>query len=64
MILTHLSLDKMATIFVDNNFKCIFLNANDRIPTRISVKFVPKGSIYNISTLVQIMAWCQIGDKP
>ena len=29
-----------------------------------SLKFVPKGSINYISSLVQIMAWCQTGDKP
>ena len=26
--------------------------------------FIPKGPINNISALVQIMAWCQSGDKP
>ena len=30
--LTHLPLDKMAAILADDIFKCIFLNANDRIP--------------------------------
>ena len=30
-VLTHLALDKMATILADNNFKCIFLNENGRI---------------------------------
>ena len=25
---------------------------------------VPKGPIYNKSTLAQVMAWCQIGYKP
>ena len=54
----------MAAIFADDNFKCIFLNENDRIPNRISLKFVPKGSIYNITALVQIMAWRRVGDKP
>ena len=34
--LTHLPLDKMATILADDNFKCIFLNEKDRIPIRIS----------------------------
>ena len=27
--LTHLPLDKMATIVADDNFECIFLNANN-----------------------------------
>ena len=31
---------------------------------KISLKFVYKGPINNISVLVQIMAWCQPGDKP
>ena len=30
----------------------------------ISLKFVPKVRINNISPLVQIMAWCRSGDKP
>ena len=30
---------------------------------QISNKFVPRGSIDKRSTLVQVMAWCQIGDK-
>ena len=33
--LTHLSLDKMADIFADNNFKCIFFNENNRILIRV-----------------------------
>ena len=30
----------------------------------ISLEFVPEGSINNIPSLVQIMAWCLSGDKP
>ena len=30
----------------------------------ISLKFVPKGPFNNISALVEIMPWCQTGDKP
>ena len=45
-------------------FKRIFGNKNVRIFIEISLKFVPKGPINNISTLVQIMAWCRPGDKP
>ena len=45
-------------------FKCIFLNENVWISLKISLKFVPKGSINNIPALVQIMAWCHSGDKP
>ena len=54
----------MAAIFADDIFKCIFLNANNRIPIQISLKFVPNGLIDNKSTLVQGMAWRRIGDKP
>ena len=50
--------------FADDTFKRIFLNENVRIPIEISLKFVPKGPINNIPTLVQIMAWHRPGDKP
>ena len=60
--LTHLPLDKMAAIFADD--KCIFLNANDRIPIQIPLKFVPKSHIDIKSTLIQVTAWRRIGDKP
>ena len=50
--LTHLPLDKMATILADDNFKCIFLNENDRITIRISLKFVPRSPIDNKPALV------------
>ena len=58
------NLDKMAAILADDNFKYIFLIENDRILIRISLKFVPMGPIRNKPALVQVMAWCQIGDKP
>ena len=50
--------------FADDSFKCIFLNENAWISIEISLKFVPKGPINNISSLVQIMAWRRSGDKP
>ena len=50
--------------FTDAIFKCIFLNENVWISIKISPKFVPKGLINNISSLVQIMAWRRPGDKP
>ena len=50
--------------FADDIFKRIFLNENIWIPTKISLKFVTKGSINNIPALVQIMAWRRPGDKP
>ena len=50
--------------FPDDNFKWIFLNENDWIPIKITLKFVPKGPVDNIPALVQIMAWRRPGDKP
>ena len=51
--------------FLDDIFKCIFLNENVKISIKISLQFVPKGQINNIPTLVQIMAWrCQGSTKP
>ena len=48
----------------DDIFKCIFLKETVWNPTKISLKFVPKGPINNIPALVQIMAWRRPGDKP
>ena len=53
--LTHLPLDKVAAILADDKY--IFLNGNDRIPIRISLKFVPRSPIGNKPALVQLMAW-------
>ena len=50
--------------FADDIFKRIFLYENIWIPIKISLKFVPRGSINNIPALVQIMAWRRPGDKP
>ena len=50
--------------FADDIFKRIFFNENVWISIKISLKFVPKGPINNISALVQIMAWRRSGDKP
>ena len=54
----------MAAILSDDNFKCIFLNENDRIPIPISLKFIPRSPIDNKSALLQVMAWRRTGDKP
>ena len=51
-------------LFADDTFKRIFLNENIRIVTKNSLKFVLKGLINNIPTLVLIMAWRRPGDKP
>ena len=50
--------------FADDTSKRIFLNENVRILIKISLKFAPRGQINNVPALVQIMAWCQPGDKP
>ena len=50
--------------FADDVFRCIFLNENIWILLKISLKFVPKGLINNIPSLVQIMAWRRPGNKP
>ena len=56
-------LDKMAatlqTIFSDAFSWIDFFSL-----ITISLKIVPKGPIHNDPTLVQIMAWYRIGDKP
>ena len=54
---------QMASILAGDILKCIFLNQNDKIPIQISLKFVPRNPIYNEPALVQIMAWCRIGNK-
>ena len=51
--------------FADDIFKVIFENENVLISIKISLKFIPKGPIYNIPALVQIMATRRLpGDKP
>ena len=52
--------------FGDDIFKCIFLAENVwiSIDTCISLKFICKCQINNISALDQIMAWHRPGDKP
>ena len=50
--------------FTDDTFKRIFLNENVIISIKISLKFVPKGSINNNPALVQKMAWRRSDDKP
>ena len=62
--LTHIPLEKMATIFADDIFKCIFMNEVFCISIKISLKFVPEGPIDNKSVLVQVMVLCQTAVKP
>ena len=51
-------------LFPDDVLKCIFSNKNVWVSIYIWLKFVPKGPINNIPTLVQTLAWCWPGDKP
>ena len=48
----------------DDMFRCIFFNENVWNLLKISLMFVPKGRMNNISALVQIMAWRRPGVKP
>ena len=64
LTLTDWGGDKMNAIWLDDIFKCIFLNKSVFIFIKISLKFVPRGPIDKIPTLVQIMAWRRTGDKP
>ena len=48
----------------DDICKCIFLNMNLLISIKISLKFIPNGPVSNITSLVHIMAWRWLGDKP
>ena len=50
--------------FQEDIFQHIFVNENEWISIKISLKFVPKCQINTILALVQIMAWCRPGDKP
>ena len=48
----------------NDTLKRISLNDNGRISIGISLTFVPRAQINNISALVQIMAWRRPGDRP
>ena len=50
--------------FAEDIFKCIFWNENEWISPWISLRFVPKVRINNITALVQIMAWRWSGGNP
>ena len=54
----------MAAILQTTFFKYIFLNENFGILIKLSLKFVAKNPVRNISPLVQVMACRQIGNKP
>ena len=50
--------------FYEKMWLWVFLNENVWISINISLKFVPRGPMNNIPTLVQVMAWRRPGDKP
>ena len=50
--------------FADDIFKRIFFNENVWNSIKTPLKFVPKGPIYKIPALVQIMTWRRSGNKP
>ena len=72
IILIHMLLAPFNTLtprqnwrhFADDIFKRIYLNKYIWIPIKISLKVISRGSINNIPSLVQIMAWRRPGDKP
>ena len=49
--------------FADDIYKWIFFDEN-HILTQMSLKSVPRGPTENLSSLVQVMACRQTGDKP
>ena len=59
-----LRLRRDGRLFPDDIFKCIFFNEKVSILIQISLTFVLKAPINNISALVQIMAWRRPGNKP
>ena len=58
---THWDRDKMAAILQTTFFNTFSWM---RISIKMSLKFVPKGPVKDIPTLIQIMAWRGPGDKP
>ena len=60
--LTYWGRDIMAAIF--HTTSSSGFSENVWISINISLKFVPRGPINNIPTVVQVMAWRRPGDKP
>ena len=60
----HIEAETKWRPFRRRHIQRIFLNQNVRNSINISLKFVPKGRIHNITSLVQIMARRRPGDKP
>ena len=60
--LSHLApLGQNGRHFADDVFKCIFMNDKFCTSIRISLKFVPRGTIDNKIALVQVMDWRRTG---
>ena len=49
--------------FTDDIFKHIFMNEKFYISIKVSLKFVPKGTIDKKSAVMQVMAWRRTGTK-
>ena len=62
--LTHWGRGKMAGVSQTTLSNIFFFDEKVIISIKISLKFVPKGTIDNIPALVQMMAWRRSGDKP
>ena len=60
----HIEVETKWSLFCRRNFEMQLLNEKVWIEINISLKFLHKGPINNIPTLVQIMAWRRPGDKP
>ena len=58
IVLTHWGWDKMRQ-FADNILICILFSEQVWILIKISLMFLPKGPIDNMSALDKIMAWCR-----
>ena len=60
----HIEAETKWPTFSRLHFAMHFLKENVGVFNMISMKFVPKGEIDNNTTLVQMIAWHRIGDKP
>ena len=53
----------MGAIFAEDMCQFNFFLENQCILIQIYLKFVPRGPICHKPKLIQIMAWCETGDK-
>ena len=61
--LTHLPSDKMAAIFADNIFKCMFWMKKIKFRLKFYWNLFTRVQ-YDIPALVEIMSWRRIGENP